>query len=232
MLNITAQQSPQAAKAYFSKGDYYAEGQQEIVCQWGGKGAVLAGLFGQVDQKSFGALCENRHPATGKPLTPITRGDRRTGYDFTWSAPKSVSVVHALTGDERIVAAFRSSVRDTMGEMEADMQARVRKGRKQEDRTTGNLLYAEFVHLTSRPVGGLPCPQLHSHCFAFNATFDPVEEKWKAGQFAKLKGDGFYWQAVQQARFADRLQSLGHRIHKTKDAFEIDRVPQSALDKF
>lgn len=231
MLNVTAQRSSEAAKSYFAKSDYYSEG-QELVGNWGGKGSVLLGLFGEVDKTAFENLCDNLDPRTQKPLTPVTRGDRRTGYDFTWSAPKSVSVTHALTGDEQIVRAFRDSINDTMSEIEADMQARVRKGGTDQDRTTGNLTWAEFVHLTSRPVDGMPCPQLHAHCFAFNATFDPVESKWKAGQFGKIKGDSYYWQAVQQARFATRLQTLGYAIHKTKDAFEITGVPDPVLKKF
>lgn len=231
MLNVTAQRSPEGAKSYFAKSDYYSDG-QELIGEWGGKGAVLAGLFGQVDKRAFDSLCDNINPITQEQLTPITRGGRRTGYDFTWSAPKSVSVVHALTGDERIVKAFRQSIKETMSEMEADMQARVRKEKQQYDRTTGNMLYAEFIHLTSRPVNGVPSPQLHSHCFAFNATYDAMESEWKAGQFGKIKGDGYYWQAVQQARFANRLQSLGYSIRKTKDAFEIEGISQPTLQKF
>src|ERR1700733_6634708 len=101
MLNVTAQKSSEAAKSYFAKSDYYSEG-QELVGNWGGKGAVLLGLFGTVEKNKFDRLCDNLHPHTGEPLTPINRSNRRAGYDFTWSAPKSVSVVHALTGDERI----------------------------------------------------------------------------------------------------------------------------------
>ena len=231
MLNVTPQRSPEAAKSYFAKSDYLSEG-QELVGNWGGKGAALLGLSGTVEKKAFDRLCDNLHPQTGRPLTPINRSNRRAGYDFTWSAPKSVSVVHALTGYERIADAFRQSIRDTMCEMEADMQTRVRKGRSQNDRTTGNMVWAEFVHLTSRPVNGMPCPQLHAHCFAFNATFDGVEDRWKAGQFGKIKGDGYYWQAVQQARFADRLKGLGYSIAKTKNAFEISGVPASVIQKF
>jgi conjugative relaxase-like TrwC/TraI family protein len=231
MLNVVAQRNAAAAKAYFAKSDYYSDG-QELVGEWGGKGAVLLGLFGKVDKRAFDALCDNINPATNEQLTPITRGDRRTGYDFTWSAPKSVSLVHALTGDARIAQKFRASIRETMEEMEQEMQARVRKKGSQEDRTTGNMLWAEFVHLTSRPVGGLPCPQLHAHCFTLNGTYDPIEGQWKAGQFGKIKGDGYYWQAVQQARFARRLQGLGYAIRPTKDAFEIAGVSDSLIRKF
>jgi conjugative relaxase-like TrwC/TraI family protein len=231
MLNITAQSSAEGAKSYFARSDYYQEG-QELVGEWGGKGAALLGLSGKVDKAAFENLCDNIHPQTGRPLTKITREGRRVGYDFTWSAPKSISVVHALTGDEAIVDAFRSSIRETLSEMESEMQARVRKGKQDFNRTTGNTCYAEFIHLTSRPVRGLPCPQLHSHTFHFNATYDEVEDQWKAGQFGRLKEDAYYWQSVQQSRFANNLQELGYSIRATKDAFEIEGVPDSVLKKF
>jgi conjugative relaxase-like TrwC/TraI family protein len=231
MLNITPQANATGAKAYFAKSDYYAEG-QEIVGQWGGKGAVLLGLFGKVDKQAFDRLCDNQHPLTGEPLTAKLRDGRRVGYDFTWSAPKSVSVVHALSGDDAIMAAFRDSVHETMAEMEAEMQTRVRKRGQDADRTTGNWCYAEFVHLTSRPVNGMPCPQLHAHLFVQNATFDSHEEQWKAGQFGTIKQDAYYWQAVQQARFSLELRELGYSVRKTKDAFEITGVPDSTLKKF
>ena len=162
MLNVTPQKSSEAAKSYFAKSDYYSEG-QELVGNWGGKGSILLGLFGEVDRKAFENLCDNLDPCTQKPLTPITRGNRRTGYDFTWSAPKSVSVVHAMTGDERIVQAFRDSIDDTMSEMEADMQTRVRKEKAQQDRTTGNMVWAEFVHLDALPSIAQPCLCLQFH---------------------------------------------------------------------
>jgi conjugative relaxase-like TrwC/TraI family protein len=231
MLNITAQANAAGAKSYFARSDYYQEG-QELVGQWGGEGAILLGLSGQVDQQSFDRLCDNMHPQTGQQLTKINRDGRRVGYDFTWSAPKSISVVHALTGDESIVEAFRESIDATMREMESEMQCRVRKGNQDDDRSTGNLTWAEFIHLTSRPVNGVPCPQLHAHCFAFNVTHDAIENQWKAGQFGKLKSDAYYWQAVQQARFANKLRELGYSVRKTKDAFEIDGVPESVIKKF
>jgi TrwC relaxase len=70
MLNVTPQRSPEAAKSYFAKSDYYSEG-QELVGNWGGKGAVLLGLFGTVEKNKFDRLCDNLHPHTGEPLTPI-----------------------------------------------------------------------------------------------------------------------------------------------------------------
>jgi conjugative relaxase-like TrwC/TraI family protein len=231
MLNITAQQNAAGAKSYFAQADYYSQG-QEVTGRWYGAAANLLGLEGLVTQADFHSLCDNLHPQTGEPLTAKTLENRRVGYDFTWSAPKSVSIVQALTGDERILAAWQASIHETMSEMEREMATRVRKRGQDTDRMTGNWVYAEFLHHTSRPVNGIPAPQLHSHTFVFNATHDAVEDQWKAGQFGPIKEYGYYWQATQQVRFAHALQELGYGIRRTKDAFEITGVPASAIQKF
>src|ERR1700752_702460 len=128
MIRITQQDSAKAAKRYYSTADYYSEG-QELVGSWGGKGASRLGLEGTVDKFSFERLCDNLHPVTGEQLTVRTRGERRVGYDFTFSVPKSVSLLYALSGDQDILSAFSSSVDETMREMEAEMKTRIRRKR-------------------------------------------------------------------------------------------------------
>ena len=137
-----------------------------------------------------------------------TRTERTVGYDFTFSVPKSVSLLYAMSGDQGIMDAFRGAVAETMREIEAEMKTRVRMGGRDEDRVTGNMVWAEFIHTTSRPVDGLPDPQLHAHVFAFNTTFDDDERRWKAGQFADIKRDTPYFQAAFRVRLANRLQDL------------------------
>ncbi len=231
MLRITQQDSADAAKKYYSTADYYTEG-QEIVGNWGGKGAAMLGLQGEVDKKAFDQLCDNLDPRDGSPLTVRTRAGRRVGYDFTWSVPKSVSVLYGLTNDDLIAKAVREAVEATMRDMEAEMRTRVRKDGKEEDRDTGNMIWSEFIHTTSRPVEGIPDPQLHVHAFVFNATFDDKEQRWKAGQFALLKRDAPYFEALFRMRLAEKLQDQGYGIERTKDAFEITGVPQTAIKRF
>ena len=129
MIRITQQDNAGAAKKYYSTADYYSEG-QELVGSWGGIGAFRLGLEGTVDKASFERLCDNLDPRTGEPLTVRTRTERRVGYDFTFSVPKSVSLLYAMSGDQDIMEAFRGAVDETMREIEAEMNTRIRmKGR-------------------------------------------------------------------------------------------------------
>src|SRR5271154_4845337 len=231
MIRITQQDSAGSAKRYYATADYYSEG-QELVGSWGGKGASRLGLSGTVDKFSFERLCDNLHPGTGEPLTVRTRTERRVGYDFTFSVPKSVSLLYAMSGDQGIMDAFRGAVDETMREIEAEMKTRVRKEFTNTDRTTGNMAWAEFIHTTSRPVDGLPDPQLHAHVFVFNSTWDAVEGRWKAGQFRDLKRDAPYFQAAFRVRLANHLQDLGFGIDRKRDDFEIAGIPADILKRF
>jgi conjugative relaxase-like TrwC/TraI family protein len=223
------------AREYFaqslSKEDYYTEG-QEIRGEWRGIGAERLGLSGPVNQAAFDALCKNRKPGTDERLTQRNKGNRVVGYDFNFHCPKSVSVVYEFTRDERILNAFKRSVNQTMREIETESKTRVRRSGANENRTTGNLVWAEFVHFTARPVKGLPDPHLHAHCYAFNTTWDEAERKWKAGQFRDLKADAPYFEAVFHARFAKELADIGYRIERTAKGWELAGVPQRVLDEF
>ena len=231
MLRITQQDNSKAAQSYYAAADYYTEG-QEIVGSWGGKGAHRLGLEGVVDQQSFNRLCDNLNPRTGDQLTARTRTDRTVGYDFTFSVPKSMSLLYAMTEDRQLLDAFRCAVDETMRDIESEMKTRVRKKGSDTDRVSGNAVWAEFIHTTSRPIGGVPDPQLHAHCFVFNSTWDDKEHCWKAGQFRDLKRDAPYFQAAFRARLANKLQDLGFGIGRKRDDFEITGIPASAIKRF
>ena len=235
MLRITQSKSADQAKSYYvaglSREDYYTEG-QELEGQWHGKGAELLGLGGEVGPNEFYDLCENRDPATGGRLTARTKDVRTVGYDVNFHCPKSVSAIYAHTKDERIVGALREAVGDTMREMETEMQTRVRIGGAQEKRITGNMVWAEFVHMTARPVDGKPDPHLHAHCFAFNATYDQVEERWKAGHFGDLKRDALYFEAAFHSRLAGHIRDLGYDVEGKGRFWEVTGVPDSVIDKY
>ncbi|MCB0711325.1 MAG: relaxase domain-containing protein [Ignavibacteriae bacterium] len=236
MIRMIQSRSAGQAKAYFSdalsKSDYYVN-QQELSGFWGGRLSARLGLSGETRKDDFFALCENQRPGTGENLTPRTRANRTVGYDINFHAPKSLSILHAVSGDDHILDLFRESVRATMTEIEADSKTRIRRDGVYDDRATGELLYAHFVHQTARPVdGSLPDPHLHSHCFVMNATYDPVEEKIKAGQFRDIKRDMPYYQAKFHKRLADNMTDHGYQTRKTATSFEAMGVPQRVIDLF
>lgn len=239
MLRIIQTQSVAAAKSYYTQGlsredagrDYYSEG-QECVGKWGGLGAIKLALEGDVTADAFDALCENRHPVTGERLTPRSKSNRTVLYDFNFHVPKSVSMIHALTGDEQIVTDFRQSVAETMRELEEDARTRVRRNGTNAERKTGNLVWGEFVHFTARPVEGVPDCHLHAHVVVMNQTYDDVEKRWKAVQFREIKRDAPYYESVLHARFAERLAERGYGITRTENGWEISGIPDSAIRKF
>ena len=236
MLRITPSVAAEGAKRYFddalSRGDYYLDG-QELAGNWGGNAVAMLGLEGEVSREAFHQLCDNINPATGERLTARNKTNRRVGYDFNFHCPKTVSAVYALTQDERIMEAFRASVQETMLELEQDAECRVRDKGKNASRVTGNMVWGEFVHMTTRPVDGEPDPHLHAHCFAFNATWDDEQQKWKAADFGTIKRDARYFEAGFYARFAGRLAEMGYPIRRDgKGSWDIAGIPQSVKDKF
>ena len=236
MLFINHATDTKAAKDYFtehlSKSDYYMRDSQEIAGEWHGRGAELLGLSGTVDKENYFRLCENINPLTGEQLTPRVKADRRVLYDFTFDAPKSVTLAYELGGDDRVMDAFRESVKETMGEMEDAMRVRVRKNGAREDRQTCNMLWGEFLHRTTRPVDGIPDPQLHCHAVAFNATFDPQEDRWKAGEFEHLVRDKGYFQAAFHSRLAEKLSSLGYGIERDGTSFKLAGIDRATTQEF
>jgi len=240
MLRVYQSKSAAQAKDYFSteltQGDYYTAPSgdgQEIAGSWGGKAASMLGLSGTVDQDSFNQMVDNINPLTGGRLTAHNKDNRRPGYDLTFNAPKALSLLYEHTQDERLLGSFREAVHSTMESIEESMYARVRKGGKSEDRKTGNLAYAEFVHFTARPVEGMaPDPHLHAHCFVMNATHDEQEDQWKAGQFGVIKRDAPYFEAMFHSHLAKSLSDMGLNIERDGKFWTIKEIDKSTLDKF
>jgi conjugative relaxase-like TrwC/TraI family protein len=229
MLRIHQITSAARAKSYYAQADYYG---QELIGEWGGKTAERLGLNGPVTLKAFNSLCDNRDPRTGQLLTARQRSDRTVAYDFNFNAPKGVGVLYSLTGDERVLEAFRRSVKDTMQELEADAKTRVRKGGLYENRTTGELAWAEFIHFTARMVDGECDPSLHGHIVVQNVTFDKIEDRMKAVQFRGLKADAPYWQAAFHARLAENLEAIGYATERRGKSWDVTCVSRLTVERF
>ena len=221
MVTAKTQYSLKSAKNYFhehlSVGDYYQEG-QKTSGEWFGVGAEKLGLSGRVAAEDFLALCDNRHPQTRNRLTQRLMsvqwsGDkqapsRRVFYDFTFSPPKSVSILALVAKDERIIDAHHEALNAALVEFEQFAATRIRRNRSNGLRVTQNLVTALFTHDTSRALD----PHLHTHCIVFNATSDPEENRWKALQnYEMLKARKFV-ENVYYHELAKALCRFGYGI--------------------
>ncbi|OAM88928.1 hypothetical protein AW736_09085 [Termitidicoccus mucosus] len=229
-----------SAKGYFREhlavGDYYMDG-HVVAGEWHGAGAAMLGLEGRVTEDVFQKLCDGLNPETGEWLTARRNTTRREGsrtvanrrvfYDFTISPPKSVSVV-ALHQDSRIVGLHDRAVRTMMDELEKYAEARVRIDGANDERVTGGVIAALFRHDTSRELD----PHLHTHCILFNATYDSVEDRWKALHATGMYRAQKFAEHLYYHELAKGLVSLGYRIENNARDFEIKGVPAEVISRF
>lgn len=115
------------------------------------------------------------------------------------------------------------------------MQTRVRIGGADFDRVTCNVLTVAFDHSTARPKNSdaIPDPHWHKHLLVWNATYDPVEGRIKAGQLGDVVRNKGYYRAAFYARLAGKLEGLGYAIDRRGgNEWEIAGVPQATIDTF
>ena len=164
---------------HLRKNDYWQESEKEVRGEWIGQGAAALGLEGGVTEEPFEALRRNLRPGTKERLTARAPENRVAFFDIQISAPKDVSVLAMVGGDERVRAAFAESVKIALAEMEGYAAVRERRGAAHETealRLTRNFVGAMFVHDTSRDLD----PQLHVHAVLANATWDAERSQWFA----------------------------------------------------
>lgn len=245
MLTIRAMSNGQGYSArHLEYSDYYAEGER-VAGYWQGRGAELLGLSGEVESRQFEALRLGYDPSTDEFLRQRQSADRvatdgttqskgRNLYDFTFSAPKSVSIAAALGEDPRLIEAHQKAVGEALRELESHAATRVRQNGANEDRATSNLILAVYHHDTSRELD----PQLHTHAVAANLTYDGVETRWKALQASAIYDRRAYLTEVYRNALAREVRSLGYEIETRRDSqgrdlgFEILGVSEELLQKY
>jgi len=140
------------AETYFDEhlrvGDYYSQNDQTLG-QWQGLAAKRLGLQNTVKRDDFLQLCRNLNPATGERLTQrlkTTRVDsghevanRRIFYDFTFSPPKSVSLLALVAQDQRLIESHDRAVVSALAELEQFAATRVHEAGQISDRLTATL---------------------------------------------------------------------------------------------
>ena len=235
--------------------DYYA-GRGESPGIWAGRGAELLGVVGAVEDGDLGRLLRGIDPASGTRLrTPVRErtitvrvldsesGDWReeqkrlapvSGFDLVFSCPKSVSIVHALTDDERvrreISEAHEASWQAALGYLEREACG-VRRGRGGTVREHGEgFVAAAFRHRTSRAQD----PHLHTHVVVANLA------RAEDGEWRALDGEAIlrtYRLAAGYLYEANVRHELTCRLgvswtEPVKGMAELEGVPEKAVRAF
>jgi conjugative relaxase-like TrwC/TraI family protein len=229
MLTIRAcKDEGHALGEYLRQADYYSQRLQvEGICfgQLCGDLGLEAGQT--ICDKHFENVARNRHAETGEQLTDRMSAARRAGYDATFSAPKSVSVQALIGGDARLIGAHDKAVRIALAEMETAACCQIGQGVNKRFQQTGTIAGAMFRHCESRALD----PQLHTHPFVFNVTRGP-DGRLMALETAEIFARVPFLTEVYRNALAAEVQSLGYRIRKAENGFELDGVPAELLERF
>jgi conjugative relaxase-like TrwC/TraI family protein len=202
---------PDAARYYEEavgrgREDYYAD-EGETPGHWAADGAALLGLQGAVEDGQLGLLLAGEEPTTGALLgRPIAQG-QVAGFDLTFKAPKSVSILFGV-GEPELARALRecheTAVGEALGYLEREA-CRARRGHDGVVQVQGQgFVAAAFVHRTSRAGD----PLLHTHVVVANRTHGP-DGRWTALDARPLyrhaKTAGFVYQARLRREVGERL---------------------------
>jgi conjugative relaxase-like TrwC/TraI family protein len=254
MLSIAklrvGQEAYQLSGVAQSLDDYYT-GSSEAHGQWVGGSAARLGLTGQVDADDLRAVLAGLAPGSGG-LTPngerLSAHPRRVpGFDLTFKAPKSASVLYAVSDDPRVqgavIEAGETAMRSAIGWLEREA-IRVRRGshnqawlaahgnepgvRQPTQLASSGVVAASFRHRTSRASD----PLLHWHVLVANLV-EGADGKWSAFTHPELyrhvRAAGEVFQTVYRAELS---ASLGVEWRPGRHVPEIAGIPQGLIDAF
>jgi conjugative relaxase-like TrwC/TraI family protein len=212
-----------------SVDDYYL-GHGEAPGQWIGSMSASLGLTGEVDPAALRNLLDGR-AADGTDLGIVRREKRRPGYDLTFSAPKSVSLLWTFGSPDvrdTISSAHDRAVAGVIDHLSREACV-VRRGANGKDTYAGSgFLAAAFRHRTSRAGD----PQVHTHVLVPNVVFGE-DGCWSAPDGRQL----YRWQkaasALYQSALRAELSCLGLAWEVRRSGLgEVSGVPQEILRAF
>ncbi len=212
--------------------EYYAE-HGDAPGRWHGSGLAQLGLTvgASVEERELEALFGRAlSPTTGAALGSGWRSDAVTGFDLTFSAPKSVSTLWAL-GDARTMAAIDAAhgaaVRAALDFLEAHASVSRRGRDGVEQIGSAGFTAALFDHRTSRTGD----PQLHTHALVVNKVRCD-DGAWRTLDGHEIyhhkKAAGVVYQAALRAELTARLPVVFGAVSEHGQA-EIKGVPEALM---
>jgi len=211
---------------------YYLEGREvgtdiEEPGVWVGAAAASLGLVGEVAPTSFTSVMAGRHPQTDQVLRRVQRPNGVEGFDLTFCAPKSVSLLQALAPSEIADAAgagHHRAVADAATYLARHGLGVCRSagGERRFLPSTG-LVGGEFRHQVSRALD----PHLHTHLVAANVARGP-DGAWSAVDgrrlYAHLRAAGTIYHSRLRLELAENLGAAWEvRSSGLGDVVGVDR---------
>ncbi|HEU4319882.1 MAG TPA: MobF family relaxase [Acidimicrobiia bacterium] len=222
-----------AAGRYYTERlpSYYLDG-GEPPGRWWGRGAADLALEGDIDAVTFLAVMAGREPDTGKDLGRRFGDESVRGFDATFSAPKSVSLLWALGDDQTqdvVLEAHDRAVDAVLGWVEDHAHTRLRRQGHVVCVDAEGLIVGVFRQHTSRRLD----PQLHTHAVIANRVRAP-DGRWLALDARTIKIDQRTLSALYHATLRSELTSrLGVEWRTPEHGIaEIDGIPDEVLAEF
>ena len=232
MISFSQIGSASAAADYYSDlkkaAEYYAGG--KVPSRWIGAGASIQGLRGEVGRDALrDQLSGKVQDADGQQRQlGIQRGgefQHRAGWDFTVSAPKSVSLEALVNGRTDVDNAHRKAVGAVIDYLEKHAaQARING----QYVNTGTLTVAAYDHVSSRAGD----PQLHTHLLVANVTHDSAGRARSVSN-ERLMEHRRAADSIYHATLSRELQALGYAVrHDRQGHVEISSYSREQLADF
>jgi conjugative relaxase-like TrwC/TraI family protein len=173
-----------------------------------------------------------RVPNTGSNLAAVA------GFDLTFSPPKSVSVLWALSDVETrqvIYDCHREAINIVLGYAEEHVFASRSGANGIVSEPIDGVIATAFTHFDSRAGD----PQLHDHVIIWNRAKSTSDSRWRTLDSRAIFQSRSALSSLHQGVLADLLtQRLGvsweakAARHSQRERWEIDGVPEALLDLF
>ncbi|KOY36928.1 MobF family relaxase [Vibrio parahaemolyticus] len=210
----------------WSQFDYYLNN-DELPGIWSGYLAHLLGIKGEIGEEHFRNLMNGYSPDGKKAFVKNAGKERNFGYDLTFSAPKSVSILDVFDDSASISIAHDNAVQAALRFIEEKAAYTRRNAQGRESERIPGLLAALFTHFESRAED----MQLHTHCLILNLAIRH-DLTWGTIQGQKL----YQWMrasgAIYRAELAQNLRELGYWIEEDNDSFRVVGVPEHICKYF
>ncbi len=181
-------------------------------------------------------------PAPGNAQETVARRRAVAGYDFTFSIPKSASVLWGVSDaatQSRIMQAHHAAVSDVVAYMEREVAA-TRTGTTAYDGAVSQVdvtgvIATAFDHFDSRAGD----PHLHTHVVISNKVQTVLDGKWRSLDGRPMHAAVVALSELHESLFADALtRSLGVRWEMRQrgrdrhPALSISSVPEALVTEF